>query len=158
MKFEIKSRWDSSVLFAVETETLKLALELAVKQGAYLKGAYLGGADLRGAYLRGANLEGANLEGANLKGAYLKGAYLKGAKGLDKFPLQIGGHKHWLITTPEGKLQIGCHVRTFAQWEKNAENIGAVENYSPLDIEIYKLHIAHLEKVSRLLWNAKEAK
>ena len=59
MKIEIVSRWDASILFSVETESLKLAVELAVKsradlRGAYLGGAYLGGADLRGAYLGGA--------------------------------------------------------------------------------------------------------
>ena len=141
VKFEIKSRWDSSVLFSVETESLKLAVELGVKQGAYLRGAYLGGA-----YLEGANLGGANLGGANLEGA----------KGLERFPIQIGGHKHWLITTHDGRLQIGCHIKTFDEWREHAEAIGRKEGYSHLDIEIYKLHIEHIEKISRLLWNAKE--
>ena len=135
MKFEIKSRFDSSVLFSIETDSLKLAVELGVKQGANLEGANLGGA-----YLRGANLRGANLEGAY---------------GLEKFPIQIGGHKHWLITTQDGQLQIGCHTNTFDYWEENAEGIGKIEGYSALDIEIYKLHIAHVRKVSGLLWNAK---
>ncbi len=117
MKFEIKSRFDSSILFAIETDSLKLAVELGVKQGA-------------------------NLEGAN---------------GLDKFPIQVGGHRHWLITTQDGELQIGCHKHTFDWWLENAERIGKIEAYSALDIEIYKLHIAHLSKVSALLWNkAKE--
>jgi hypothetical protein len=119
MKIEIKSRWDASVLFSVETDSLKLAVEAAIKSGAYLAGAYLEGA---------------------------------------KFPLQIGGHRHWLITTPEGKLQIGCHVHTFESWLEHAEKVGKAERYSALDIEIYKLHIAHLAQVSKLLWNAKEEK
>jgi hypothetical protein len=125
MKFEIKHRLASEVLFSIETDSLKLAVEAAVKSGACLDGA-----DLRGANLRG-------------------------AKGLKKFPIQIGAHKHWLITTQDGKLQIGCHVYSFEQWEKHAESIGEKEGYSPLDIEIYKLHIAHVKKVSELLWNAK---
>src|SRR4029077_8279126 len=84
MKFEIKHRFSGSVLFSFETSSLKLAVEAAVGQGAYLKGAYLKGAylkgaDLKGADLEGADLEGANLEGAGLGGADLKGAYLKGA-------------------------------------------------------------------------------
>jgi hypothetical protein len=78
-KIEIKSRWSGSVLFSLETESLKLCVEAAVEQGANLKGAYLKGAYLEGADLKGANLEGAYLKGANLEGAYLKGAYLKGA-------------------------------------------------------------------------------
>jgi len=79
MKFEIKSRWSASILFSLETESLKLCVQAAVKGGAYLGGAYLGGADLRGAYLRGAYLGGADLRGAYLRGADLGGAYLRGA-------------------------------------------------------------------------------
>ena len=74
MKFKIKSRYNTTVLFSLETESLKLTLEAAVKAKVSLYGAYL-----YGAYLEGANLEGANLEGANLKGAYLEGANLEGA-------------------------------------------------------------------------------
>src|SRR5437899_9582733 len=141
MKFEITSRFDSSILFSIETDSLKLAVELAVKSGAYLEGANLRGAYLEGANLRGANLEGANLEGANLRGANLRGAYLEGANlrganleganleganleganSLEKFPIQIGGHKHWLITTHDGRLRVGCHVYTFEQWQEHAD-------------------------------------
>lgn len=66
MIVEIKSRWDSKVLFSVEAGSLKLALEIGITQGA----------DLRGADLRGADLEGADLEGADLGGADLRGADL----------------------------------------------------------------------------------
>ena len=75
MKFEIKHKWTGAVLFEVETETLKLAVELAVKSGA----------DLSGAYLSGAYLSGADLYGANLSRADLSGAYLSGAKGINKY-------------------------------------------------------------------------
>ncbi len=98
MKFEIKTLFTGRVLFSLETESLRLCVEAAVKEGADLMGAYLKGADLTGAYLTGADLKGADLKGAyltgadltgadltgaDLKGAYLKGAYLKGAVGLD---------------------------------------------------------------------------
>jgi uncharacterized protein YjbI with pentapeptide repeats len=84
MLFKIKHRFNSSVLFSLETESLKLCVEAAVKDGAnldgaYLRGANLDGANLDGAYLRGANLGGAYLGGANLRGANLDGAYLRGA-------------------------------------------------------------------------------
>jgi hypothetical protein len=94
MKFEIKSRFTGSVLFSLETESLKLCVEAAVKAKAYLRDANLSdanlrGADLRGAYLRDANLSDANLRdvdlrdanlgGADLRGAYLRGADLRGA-------------------------------------------------------------------------------
>ena len=178
MKFEIKHWFNGRILFSLETDTLKLTVEAAVKEGANLEGAYLRGANLGGANLEGANLEGANLEGANLRGANLeganlrgayleganlrganlRGAYLEGANGLDKFPIQIGGHKHWLITTPDGKLHIGCHAYAFEDWQEHADAIGRKQGYSPLDIEIYKLHIEHIRRVSQLLWSTKAKK
>ena len=100
MKFEIKHRFTGAILFAVETKSLKLAVEMAVNSGANLRGANLSGANLRGAnlsdaYLRGANLSdaylsdaylrGANLSDADLSGANLRGAYLRGAKGIPKY-------------------------------------------------------------------------
>ncbi|HZS71040.1 MAG TPA: DUF5758 domain-containing protein [Candidatus Acidoferrum sp.] len=72
MKFEIKSWITGGVLFSIETDTLKLAVEAAVKSRANLSGANLYGADLSRANLSRANLSGANLYGANLYGAKLK--------------------------------------------------------------------------------------
>jgi len=74
MLFEIKHRFSGSVLFSLETESLKLCVEAAVKGGAdlgcaYLRGAYLGSADLGGAYLGGADLRSAYLRGADLGSA-----------------------------------------------------------------------------------------
>ena len=79
MKYEIKHRFGGAVLFAVEAGSFKLAVELAVKSGAYLSGA-----DLSGAYLSGAYLYGADLSGADLYGADLSRAYLSGAKNINK--------------------------------------------------------------------------
>jgi uncharacterized protein YjbI with pentapeptide repeats len=94
MKIEILSRWSGSVLFSIETASLKLAVEAGVKSDANLRdanlsdanlsdanlsGANLSGADLRGADLSGANLSDANLSDANLRGANLSGANLSGA-------------------------------------------------------------------------------
>jgi hypothetical protein len=79
MKFEIKSRWYGSVLFSVETENLKVAVELAIKSGANLSEANLSEANLYGANLYGANLYEANLYGANLSRANLYGANLSRA-------------------------------------------------------------------------------
>jgi Pentapeptide repeats (8 copies) len=148
VKFEISSWWTGKILFAGEYETQRRCLEDAVA-----KGTNLHRASLDGARLVGARLDGARLVGARLDGARLDRASLVGASGLEKFPIQIGGHKHWLITTPGGDLQIGCHVYTFAEWKRHAEKIGKTEGYSALEVEIYKLHIEHIEKISRLLWN-----
>jgi hypothetical protein len=89
MIFEIKSRLSGNILFSLETTSLKLCVEAAVKSGANLSGAYLpranlfradlSGADLSGANLSEAYLSGAYLSGANLSEAYLSGAYLSGA-------------------------------------------------------------------------------
>ena len=79
MKFEIKSRFSGAVLFSLETESIKLCVEAAVKSRADLRGANLDGADLYGANLCGANLDGADLYGADLCGANLDGADLYGA-------------------------------------------------------------------------------
>jgi uncharacterized protein YjbI with pentapeptide repeats len=79
MKFEIKNRFDGSVLFSLETDSLKLCVEAAVKSRADLTGADLTGADLTGADLYGADLYEADLYGANLTGADLYGANLSRA-------------------------------------------------------------------------------
>ena len=62
MKFEIKHRLSGKILFECETESFKLAVELAVKQEANLRYADLGSADLGSANLRSANLGSANLD------------------------------------------------------------------------------------------------
>jgi uncharacterized protein YjbI with pentapeptide repeats len=46
MKFEIKHRWNGSVLFSFECESLKLCVEAAAGSGANLRGANLRGANL----------------------------------------------------------------------------------------------------------------
>ncbi len=76
MEQEIKDRWDGKILFSGEFNTLKAALQEAVKSRAYLSGAdlsraYLSGADLSGAYLSGADLSGADLSGAKGVNKYL---------------------------------------------------------------------------------------
>jgi hypothetical protein len=97
--FTITHRWNASVLFSLETDSMKLCVQAAVSSGADLSdanlsdanlsdadlsdadlsGADLRGADLRGADLRGADLSDADLSGADLRGADLRGADLRGA-------------------------------------------------------------------------------
>ena len=64
MKYEIKHRWNGSVLFSFECGSLREAVVEAAKQKANLSDADLSDADLRGAYLRGADLRGADLREA----------------------------------------------------------------------------------------------
>ena len=95
MKFEIKHRWNGSVLFSFECGSMREAVVEAVKQEANLRDANLRGADLSRANLRGADLSradlsDANLRGADLRGADLRGAYLRGAnlRGADLTPIR----------------------------------------------------------------------
>jgi hypothetical protein len=79
MKIEILNRWTLKVIFECEADSMKVAVELACKQGTYLSDAYLSGANLRDADLSGANLRDADLSGANLRDANLSGANLSDA-------------------------------------------------------------------------------
>lgn len=81
MKFEIKNRFDGSIIFSIETETIKLAVEAAIKSSADLSYAdlsyaHLSSADLSYANLRSASLRSANLRSANLSSADLRYANL----------------------------------------------------------------------------------
>ena len=66
MKIQIKNRSKQAVIFECEADSLKLAVELAVKSGVDLSGVYLARMDLSRVNLSGANLSGANLCGADL--------------------------------------------------------------------------------------------
>ncbi len=87
--FEIKHRLTGKVLFSLETGTLKLAVEAAVKSGADLRYANLRyanlsyanqrAADLRSADLRSADLSSADLRSADLRSADLRYANLRSA-------------------------------------------------------------------------------
>jgi len=99
MKWQIKHRYNKTILFEMEAEFFRQAVEEAVKTGADLSGADLSGvnlsgtnlyranlyranlsdADLYGVNLYRANLYRANLSGANLSGADLSGVNLSGA-------------------------------------------------------------------------------
>jgi len=73
--FEIRSRYDAAkILYCGEHESLKEAVEAAVKSGDDLSGADLSGADLSWANLSEANLCRANLSEANLYRADLSWA------------------------------------------------------------------------------------
>jgi hypothetical protein len=77
MIYEIKYYTTGEVIYSTEAESLREAVEKAVRSNVSLQGADLRGADLRGADLREANLRRADLRSANLRGAYLQGAHLQ---------------------------------------------------------------------------------
>ena len=90
--YQIKHRFNGSILFELKTTSLKLCVIAAVRADASLRGADLRGADLIGADLRGADLIGANLRGANLRGADLWDANLRGA---DLWDANLRGADLW---------------------------------------------------------------
>src|SRR5229473_3872218 len=142
MLFEIKSWYDGSVLFSLETDSLKLCLEAAVKSGSDLRGSNLRDSDLRGSNLRcsdlrgsdlrDSDLRGSDLRDSDLRGSDLRGSDLRGAKGLEKFPIQILGHRHFIQTTQAGNLCIGCEEHSFEEWREIAEERGKENGYSAL--------------------------
>ena len=124
MKFEIKSRFNGSILFAVEAESWRMAIELAIKARAYLTGAYLRDADLRGADLRDADLRGADLRDADLRDADLRDADLRDAVGINKF----------LSTPLLMLLEQPGPIRAYKLVNQNGEGIYSRQNdYSPIN-------------------------
>ena len=87
MKYEIKARWSSRVIFEAEIECEASASE-GVKLGLAVRAAYKSDADLRGADLRGADLRDADLRDADLRDAVLRGAVLSDAdlRGVPRIP------------------------------------------------------------------------
>jgi hypothetical protein len=121
IKIEFAS-WLCKAALEIEAETIKEAVESAVKNGANLYGANLYGANLDGANLYGANLDGANLDGANLDGANLRCANLYGANldganldganldgaNLDGANLRCAKHNDKELWKIRPVLQLGC--------------------------------------------------
>ena len=112
MKFEIKHRVNGSVLFSLETESIKLCVQAAVN----------GGADLRGADLRGAHLGD-----AYLGGAYLGGADLRGVKDAFSIGSPGGWTGHGWLRDGYLSIRIGCrefrHHEAVAHWQNRPDRI-----------------------------------
>ena len=121
MKVEIKSWQSGAILFSLETESMKLCVEAAVRSGA-------------------------DLSGADLLGADLSGAYLSGATGVTPKVLHICGSRHPLIVREYGCVGIGCYHFPLEKWEADYAAIGASEGYSEAEIEEYREHIAHARR------------
>jgi hypothetical protein len=152
---EIKSRFNGSVLFSLETESMKLCVEAAVKSGANLAGANLAGANLCGADLYDANLCGANLCGANLCGANGTKLTLVG----DRKFLQIGPlgsrNAYLLAFITDGGVYVraGCFFDTLASFGKAVRK----EHKRNIHAREYAAAIAMIEAHAKL-WTLEKAK
>jgi hypothetical protein len=155
MKFEIKSRWNASVLFSLETENMKLCVEAAVKSRANLRDANLGGANLRGADLRGADLRGADLRGAKLTANDRTELLLIGHRAvLQMGPL--GSRADYLIAylTDKGVyIKAGCFFDTLAAFTKAVKETHGTNDHG----KEYAAVIAAI-KVHAKLWTPKAEK
>jgi hypothetical protein len=109
VKIQIKHRFDSSVLFECEANSMRVAVKLAIETKADLSWANLFGADLSGANLSWANLSRANLSGANLSWANLSLANLSWAN-LSGADLDYASWPLWCGTK---KVKVGAKI--FAQ-------------------------------------------
>jgi len=110
---EIKRRFSGEVIFSVETDSFKSALEVAVRKGVDLRGV-----DLRGADLRGANFRGVDLRGVNLRGTNLRGVDLQGAKNI----MQINGDIPYVVTLTKKYVLVGCEHHTWQEWKEFKED------------------------------------
>lgn len=90
MKIQIKNRFDLSVIFECEAESMKIAVELAIEKKI--------------------NLSGANLSEANLSGANLSG------EKLDKTPIQLLGLRYFILITKQ-QIKIGCEIHEAEEWD-----------------------------------------
>ena len=121
MKFDIKHRVNGSILFSLETESLKLCLQAAVKEKADLRWANLRRANLSAANLSGADLSGADLSGADLRRANLSAANLRRADlRAANLAAQLGhpnGWNAWTYVSKEGeqRVRVGCRDLTIAE-------------------------------------------
>ena len=134
MKFEIKSWLNSGLLFRIETESWKLAVEAAVKQGVNLSSANLRYADLRYADLRYANLRYADLRYAdlryaNLSSADLSYADLSSAEGIKDYLSigPIGSRRDYLFVSKNDKGELivmaGCWFGSLEDFKKRVKEV-----------------------------------
>jgi carbonic anhydrase/acetyltransferase-like protein (isoleucine patch superfamily) len=64
-------------------------------------------------------------------------------------PLYIQGSRHALTNVAKGKIAIGCHMHTFAEWARHAEKIGKAEGYTDEQIAEYQRYIALFAEIGK---------
>ena len=118
-------------IYSSEKETIKEALEEAVKNKADLRLANLSSADLRSANLRSANLSSANLRLADLSSA-------------DLSKTQIPLYCKWSVAIIDGKIKIGCKTNSIEVWDAffTSTEIFETERNTPEFIRIEANYLA----------------
>jgi len=177
MKFEIKHRYSGEIMFSCETDSWRLAIELAVKSKANLSWADLRSADLSWAYLRSADLSSADLSSANLSwanlswanlswanlswadlrsadlssanlsSADLSSANLRSANLRSANLIYFAHNKQCAYFTFDGKIRIGCEYHEISKWLAEYKAIGKKVNYTDLEIQTYGVFIKLCSKL-----------
>ena len=139
MKYQIKNRFDGSLIFEADSDSMLGCVVAAIKAKADLSGADLYGADLSGANLSGANLYGADLYGANLSGA-------ENFKPFFQFG-PIGTRKSELVYWPEEDVfQTGCFKGTGAELLKQSKE---AHKKTPEHYAAYKVAVKALRAMAK---------
>ena len=132
MTIEILHRYTKAVLWRGEAETIKAAVEMAVRNRANLREADLCEADLCEANLRGANLCEADLCGANLPTNYHIASLCYGGWVVTVGPTEtsIGceqhGNEQWLSWTPDDPEIVAMHPDASTWWAQHRAAVCAV--------------------------------
>ena len=144
MLFEIKNRFNGLLIFSLETESIKLCVEAAVKARINLSSA-----DLYSANLSSANLSFANLSFANLSSA----KYGYGVP-LENKPVQLDSNKYYVLIM-DTHIKIGCKLYKHTEWESftDAEiskmDNGALEWWNEWRGMILSLSLGHQQRIAK---------
>jgi hypothetical protein len=79
MKIEIKNRYTNEVIYRCEAESIKDAIQKAIKEKVNLSNSNLRGSDLRDSDLSNSNLSNSDLSNSNLRGSDLSYSNLSGS-------------------------------------------------------------------------------
>jgi len=122
MTVRIVHRYDSTrVLYEGEHETVRDAVEAAVKARANLAGANLYGTNLAGANLAGASLGGACLAEANLDRAKINSGTVSAL--LATGTLKDYSWQAWRMEDGSTVLRVGCEERPLSEWDEHLPGI-----------------------------------
>ena len=142
MHFEIKHRFTGAVLFALETDSLRLCVEAAIKSGS----------DLSCSNLRGSDLRGSDLSCSNLRGAHLQDTHGQKLTLLDDHAVlqlgPLGSRSDYLIAfrTDRGPwLRAGCFWGDLAAFKAAVEETHGAAKHG----DEYRAAVAFIEA-----WNA----
>ena len=125
--FEIKNRYDGTVIFKGDYPTLKACVEDAVKKGISLENANLENANLENAILTNANLENANLWGCVGNKVNIKSLQLE----------------TYDIVYIKDFLQIGCEKHSIEDW-KTFDDIRILEMDGKQALEFWNKYKSHI--------------